>query len=252
MDSDDDFTNHTEGPLFERECQLSCNPFPNCQNVCEDTFAQSYVPFNTVLDPISNELVSVLVLPTGEIKLFAYLYDSMSHPSLHLEGPSSVESNLSPPSEGFSLYQYDMRTFYAPKVVCREDVPSAFNGFNCLLAWVDRGIPLGNVLYTYFKVDASGTYPAISWHGNVYVLPFSKAVGHLSAGAFYDLFWLTYKSATGTTDAKVEYVVNSMGSRTNWGLPSDISSSGVIIDSPTWATNGDGNEAALMWTQVPE
>ena len=78
---------------------------------------------------------------------------------------------------------------------------------------------------------------------------FGNAVGNLSAGSFDDKFALAFKDAF--NDGYPSYNYNTLGSMTSWGVPSDIDTGQVLVDSPTWSTAGDGHEALLMWTQVP-
>lgn len=89
----------------------------------------------------------------------------------------------------------------SPALSCGPAWTQYYGVNNCLLAWVDRGGPMGHILYTYFRYDAATD--TLTWHHTVYRLNNAWTVSRPSAAFFAGAFWLAYKGLGDSPDVYV-------------------------------------------------
>jgi hypothetical protein len=64
--------------------------------------------------------------------------------------------------------------------------------YNCMIAWYDRGMLDGRILYTYFRVMSDNT---IEWHHQVFRRGGAYTVSGVDLAFFDGTFWMTFKEA---------------------------------------------------------
>jgi len=231
------FISQNSGPLeYERCSNVTC---------VSDSIIESHIPFVSAWDNVSGNTVFVQVNTDrssfnnhGEIDVYPGFFSNSNNQKLRL--PSRLSSNRNPPSDSYSDFNYTLKTDVAPAVACAPN-RNNFN-FNCILAWVDRGIVDGSILYTYFRIDNNN----IVWsttHG-VFVRPYTRTLNNISAAFFNESFWLAWK----TIENDIKYC-RTNSSETNWnGIITKTRSK--VVDSPTWIYVSETNkESILVWTE---
>ncbi len=152
------------------------------------------------------------------------------------------------PSESFSLWNYRNRTDFPVGIACAPDRDEL--DYNCLIAWQDRGVPTGAVLYKYFRVNA--VTKVIEWRpGNSSRRSGALSTSGISAAYFNGSFWMSFKVplSLGGDVAYTEYNVSSGTAYTGWQSVTSLSRVDVV-DPPTWLYSSHGaHEAALLWTE---
>lgn len=190
----------------------------------------SHVPLSSAWDPVSGKSIFAGVNTTrgnaleGGIKVYPGLRSGYRD----LERAEYAHSNVSTPIDSFTLWNYTLRTYWGVAVSCANSVGSGMNSFNCLLAWIDRGIPDNRILYTWFRINGTD----VVWQGTTYVRSGANPISHLSAGHFNNKIYLTFRSNGSTMQAGI--MSHSLTSYTDWSTVSyESGSSGYIIDAPT-------------------
>jgi hypothetical protein len=148
-------------------------------------------------------------------------------------------------------FSYTQRTDVAPAVACAPE--SAGWSYNCLLAWVDRGVPDMNALYTYFRINPTTKAVEIKnlitppLNEDVWAIAGSTSTSHLSAAYFNDRFYLAWKSVYVGHD--VEYAYTS--TMTGWSSVYYRPGTEGVIDPPRWMSVpfDQTREVGLLWTQ---
>lgn len=218
---------------------------------------QSHIPPSSAYDPVTGETVFVTV-NTSRTNT-----DTNGDQDLSQEGRISVHpgfyagsnfvypgellnNNTTIPSDPYASWSYARETNFAPGVACADSVAAGMNGYNCVLAWIDRGTPDNRILYTWFKLD--GSSPNVLWHGTAYVRGGTYAIGHVSMGHFNGKIYMSYKN-TGAPGG-IATTSNDLTGFAAWDTVTHFTPGydRYIVDSPTWATMGSSNEAAMMWT----
>lgn len=223
----------------------------------------THVPINAAPDPISNEVVFSIVNGTqfpasngsttaateGRVSLhpgYRGAYDVINTRFLAQTVLTTWPVSTLPP------WNFTGRTDFSPAITCSDYNP--YNSWhNCLLAWVDRGVPGGVILYAYFRVTNGNT---ITFKSDVNVHPIRGAVGHLSAASFADKHYLAFK--TGPNAIRVsstpDYCYNCwQGTTTAKTILPSINHHG-FVDAPSWGTkkSDEVGERALFWTEADE
>lgn len=152
-------------------------------------------------------------------------------------------------------FDYTGKTDFRPGLAC---APSSANlPYNCMLAWADRGVPNGRVLYTFLKVNTSTNQ--INWNPlpfppapNVYVLPSSvKSLAGVTLSFHAGKFWLAFKTidlAGIHQDIGFVSLSSPYGSG-NWSFLQYIGDATPVVDLPSWLSSTDSAmEAGLVWT----
>jgi len=171
-----------------------------------DVNLRSHIPLVAAWDATSGNTVFVSVdtgrsLATqGEIRVHPGFIGSYYYNKIR-EG-SIVSDNRNAPADSYGThptFAYTLKTDVTPAVACADT--RATLSYNCLLAWQDRGIPDGKILYTYFRINLSTN--AVVWRPgtpNVWVRSGSNTVSNLSAAYFEGKFWLAWKKTEAGTD----------------------------------------------------
>jgi len=138
----------------------------------------------------------------------------------------------------------------SPALACGPAWTQPYGVNNCLLAWVDRGGPMGHILYTYFRYDAATD--TLTWHHTVYRLNNAWTVARPSAAFFAGAFWLAYKGLGNSPDVYV--TSRPYNNYSNWTTPASFGQT-EVVDPPTFVYNSNdatypGYEAGLIWTRA--
>lgn len=214
---------------------------------------QSHRPMAVTWDPAVNKTIFSWVHSNrtsveigGEIEVSAGFYGSSQFilaPKVRL---SSVAGGFDFPAHGSGEFDYLARTNVSPAIACG---PVAQAGtFNCILAWLDRGIPSGRILYTYFH-NSTGNPVFYKEGGKVKVWAMSNldSVTAPTAAFFNNTFHIAVKRASvGWSSHSVVYGYRTSGLST-WTVKLVP---GRAVDSPTYLYK-NGSESALVWTQLP-
>ena len=219
-----------------------------CANepTCTTTFGiKSHIPFVSAWDNVSENTVFVGVDTDrdnfnghGEIDVYPGFRDTNNNQLLR--SPSRLSVNRTPPTDNYTDFNYTLKTDVSPAVACAPN-RNVFD-FNCILAWVDRGITDGRILYTYFRIDNN----EIIWsntHG-VFVRSYTKTFNNISASFFDGSFWLAWK----TIGNDISYCRTDTG-ETDWD---DVvtKTRSKVVDPPTWIYVPETNkESILVWTE---
>lgn len=202
---------------------------------------------------ILNEFYDPSLTGHGKISVHPGMYSSSDYRlregsilSDHQTAPTAPSSYGGP---GEPEWEYTLKTDVAPAVACAPDDDD--REYNCLLAWVDRGIPEAGILYTYFRVNT--TFQTVSWKPvvagkNVWRRSGSGSVSHVSAAYFAGKFWMAWKSDNANSDLEYTHTTGST-CYTCWSTVSDMASD--VVDPPTWLYVADDSslEAGLIWTE---
>lgn len=145
------------------------------------------------------------------------------------------------PTDPYALFSYSAKTDRRVGVACADD--RTHFDYNCAVTWHDRGIPDGNVLYKYFRVNGS----AIEWRTNSWKRSGANTEGGVAAAFFDGKLWMAWRDP----DHDIAYTSNeiSNGSYSGWSTAQTQGRSGVV-DAPTWSyVSHENREAALTWTE---
>ena len=216
-------------------------------NCTVDVGIESHIPFVSAWDDHSGNTIFVKVgtdrnyTGHGEIDVFPGFHSSTN--GLQLKPPSRLSTNRTSPTDSFADFSYTRKTDVAPGVACAPD-RNNFD-YNCMIAWVDRGIMQGRILYTYFRIDNN----AIVWSPNhgVFVRSGTSSFSHISAAFFNGSFWLAWK----TIDGDINYC-RTDSNETDWDPIVSLSRT-KVVDPPTWTyVPEDTKESLLVWTEYDE
>lgn len=232
--------------------------------VCSDLFCvnaadlQSNIPPAFAWDAVSQNSVLTAVATTrsagygetdsGEIFIYPGVASDAPGETVFRLG-SRLGANRTPPADSYSGFDFTLKTDVSPAVTCAPSSPWLGQSYNCMLAWVDRGILEKRILYSFFRINTSFAVDFIEWEPgspNVYGLEFSQGVSSnasVSAGYFADRFWIAWKS----TDNDVCYI-STTALTPNWGNKVCLGRSNVV-DPPSWHYR-DGSESVLIWTEL--
>jgi hypothetical protein len=220
--------------------------------VCDDgscsssSVLQSHIPLVVANDAYTNTDVYVRVADThllggGTIHIHPDLNGSSR---TNLRAGSMLSAvNTTVPNSHSPIWNYRRQTDFAPAVACapNRDVFA----FNCILAWADRGVPNGRVLYTYFRVNTATNQ--IEWHGTSWARGGSQTTSHISAGYFGDRFWLGWKEWNSGEPPTRTWTSSGY---TSWSTPEAIDIQN-IIDPPTFLYDTLKPKAGgMVWTEV--
>lgn len=225
---------------------------------------QSSVGVSTAWDQVSENTVFVVVdsdkndsLKNGRIRVLPGFYNG----SEYILNPGSyLEDHTSPPSDPYTTnpdFDYTLRTDTSPGVACSDNTIN--QAYNCILAWQDRGIPDGRILYTYFRVN-SITH-AIEWQGTAWARSGVYTVSDVSAawfkvpqsssGPWVGAFWLAWKTLGPDPDVAYVSRLESSGYASGWSSAAFMQADHVV-DAPTWGYDPiNSREALLIWTELP-
>jgi hypothetical protein len=237
--SDDFFVTEYQGSYQYSQCSNgSCTT---------DTGITSHIPLVSAWDDYSGNTLFVKVgtgrsyAGHGEIDVFPGFHSTTN--GLKLRPPSRLSTNRSSPTDSFADFSYTLKTDVAPGVACAPD-RNDFS-YNCIIAWVDRGIMEGDILYTYFRIDSN----AVVWSPNhdVFIRSGANSFSHISAAFFDGSFWLAWK----TIDGDVKYC-RTDSHETDWDANVSLSRT-QTVDPPTWTyVPEDTKESLLIWTEYDE
>ena len=157
-------------------------------------------------------------------------------------------ANVTVPGDPYGTqpaFNYTLKTDTAPGIACGTSW--LLQGANCMLAWQDRGIPDGRILYTWFSINpATGD---IVWQGTVGVRGSAFTVGNVSAAYFDGEYWLAWKTLGTVSDAAWTHRPASSNLFSGWSTTQYMGRSRVV-DAPTWLYHPTGSgETALIWTE---
>lgn len=210
----------------------------------------SHVPISQTYDPISGQILSAFVNTNRSTIVDGTINVSVGFDSANtLSSPERVDLNTTPPTSPYSGIGYQRRTYFGVGLACADSSDNL--GYNCLVAWVDRGTPDHAILYAWFKVVGSD----IVWQGTAYRRSGTSAFGHISLGYFGDAMHMAYKNSLssfgiGMTSNDLE---SSLTSGWTSVTATRTSNTTDIVDAPTWATSqiNPNKEATLLWTEYP-
>lgn len=217
--------------------------FPNFGSL--DISVPSHLPIVVAYDPISGQDVHVRVdtIRDSTHEGAIFVHPGLKAPNTLREG-SRLDENTTLPNINMHPWDYTGRTFSRVGVACADSVPAHFNGFNCLLAWVDRGVPEARVLYTYFRIDQNNQ---VQWRGNSYRRSGAHALGGVSAAYFANRFHMAWKS---TSSADSIATTSNNNAVTGWTPVAYDYTSKPVVDYPTWVYRNGSPSAALVWTEA--
>lgn len=223
----------------------------------------THVPLVSAWDPASETSVFVRVQTSrgsgdeAEIKVHPGFFGSYRW---LLNDGETVSDNVSTWPSAHSNPDWDWlgETEVAPGVACADD---KFATYNCIIAWQERGVPEGRVLYTYFYVDDSVSPPDLKWHGEARIMPTSRTVSHVSAAFMADgsgsddRFWVTWKEWHSDSEVRVASTDSSGSTYWSWFTSDGPSNGSEVVDPPTyqfepWDYGSGAQERALIWTEV--
>lgn len=126
------------------------------------------------------------------------------------------------------LYAYDLQTDWPVGVACANNPV----GYNCILAWDDRGTPQGDVLYTFFAINTVAN--TVSWEGNAYTLANARPAAGVQASYTGGAFRLTWKEGLGAEQVVEAQSINFpfYGYQGQWST-TELDATG-IVDPPTY------------------
>lgn len=197
-----------------------------CQNTaCTGSViqARSFLPLVPAYNPVSNRTIyaksraSSTRSAVGE-DLFVYP-GHLSYATTVLKFPTAFSTgNPSLPAVS-GPWKFNGKSSFAPSVACAD--ASYGLTYNCMLAWVDRGMWNGAVLYTYFRVNTSTDQIEF------------------------------VKNSSGEHPAQIALVSkNSNGDyATGWNT-TQYFSAGNIASPPSFVSRMN-NESAVVWTTTP-
>jgi hypothetical protein len=190
-----------------------------------NAWVETNLPVVTAFDQRTNQNIVVWVdtkhvsRTNGEI----YVHPGFRSTDILNVGSKLSPTNTSPPTETHPAgYTWDMETDNIVGVAC-GDVYYA-ETYNCLLAWQDRGMPWGRVLYTFFRVDTNNQ---IEWMGTSYVLSDSRTSSGVQA-AYMKGFQMVWKGWLGDGNI-VERRLTSTTSSLQYTRSEEL-----VVDSPTY------------------
>lgn len=234
--------------LFSGTSQLKLTRCTN-STCSSSTQVKSHLPLAITYDPESDLMITVRV-DTAHVGNFQR-GSIWVHPGFYSTSKLNQGSKLSsmttqPPSESHPFFEYAMETELPLGVACTSRTDTY--PFNCLLAWSDRGIYNGRILYTYFRVGSNG---GIDWHPNSWARSGSQTNSGVQAAYGWERFRMTWKKRFGADT--VEYT-STMGDYTSWTWPQERSAAG-IVDIPTYLyhhlslhTRKLDRNHAIVWT----
>ena len=212
----------------------------------------SSIPIAHAYDPYSSTDVMVTVLDTndidgGRIQIHAGFHPTAPRRRLNpgYEVSSSVTTHWSSGQFG-PFPAYSFLTDFLPGVACAPD-REQFD-YNCIIAWSDRVVPNGRIHYTYFRVEPNA---AIEIHPTTWTRGGSRTTSHVSAGYFYDSFWLGWKDWNSQGVAGIATTRNT-GAYASWTSPDRLSRPRVV-DPPSFVYEPElsGTTARQLWTEAP-
>lgn len=226
------------------------NPY-RYRNGSTEVDLRSHRAMATAWDPAVNRTIFAWVSSNrssreigGNVLVSAGFYNS-SWGTLTSPVNFSTLSHTMPTFTGQGVYAHNGRTNVSPAITCG---PVEHAGtYNCMLAWTDRGIPRGRVLYAYFR-NTTGTPDFYKVGGNVQVWArgTTDTVTSPALGFFNNTFHMAWKRAH-TSAFGIQYAWRTAAYAT-WSSTSTVASN--AIDSPTYLFK-NGAESSLIWTQIP-
>ncbi len=230
------------------------------------TNLDSHIPLRTAIDPSSNlniaiyvqteEVTSGIPVDTGRMKIFPGFQNYNQLKSGTWLDPANFTLPSSGYHQSYSTWHYRMRTNFAPGIACVKpsDLGSGMNGYNCVLAWIDRGTPDNRLLYVWFKVSGTGVF---NFDTNVRVRSGAYGVNHVSAAYANGRMLLAFMSSNdnGLRGNAIATTENLLTSRTSWSAVSKVfpQPTGVpftfLVDPPTWGTGGNTPEYTLLYSE---
>lgn len=237
-------------------------------SVCSYRLLQTHMPLTSTWDDNSQQTVFATIpsrgncettdgaedLTCGRVHIFPGLRSGYNYtlkmPAKLVPGSSgypSLPTYIAPTYPGLNQskkYEYNGRSDVGVGVACAPaGAPGLPNGANCMIAWSDSGTPDGQVLFTFFEVDAadqksvsfiSGTIALVTYEVNSVAVPV-RSVSDLSLAYFDGRFWLAYKSATTGAEAGApSYVSTDTADASDWSGPRNSFTNHVAADPPTW------------------
>lgn len=221
------------------------------RNGTTDTDLLTHLPIQTAWDPVSGTTIYAVVdtqrtysAAHGRVRVHAGTYSS-TVPNL-LNG-RTLPTLMMPADEypGTSPnFNYTGKTDFPVGVAC---APAAAGlASNCILAWADRGVPNGRMLYIFFKVQG-GQAVFATGTPNVGVIPGSnaKSLDGVAVAYFAGKFWIAWKTID-ATHHDIGYV--TFIPPTNFSNVAYISDATPVVELPAWSYVPHLNyEAALQW-----
>ena len=226
-------------------------------SVCADsscsssTAVRSHLPMSTAWDGYSNNTIYAWVQTDrnsgqGLINLSAGLRPGS--PNLlnkFKTNPINGWFGVTYPSDVYTSWDYSGKTDFPVGVACEPDRDQ--RDYNCILAWQDRGIPDGSVLYTYFRVNSSDEIEFRP--GGPVKRGASNSSSGVSAAYFGSKFWLAWKVPRAVG---IKYTSTLCGTGyTCWSNLFTATTSDEVVDPPSWFYVPDQtHESGLIWTEA--
>lgn len=215
---------------------------------------QSHLPLMHFWDPASERTLTLRVDTTPSTTGVA---DTHGRIFIHPGFTTSTSNRLRFPSEltpqntalpaSPTNHPYLAETDTIAGAACGPSL--AETHFNCLLAWVDRGVPRGRVLYTWFRVDDSQP-GGISWLGTASYRSGTNSVSGVSVGFTEGHFDIaTRRTDLVNPDIRINSKPNSTtGYFSSW-TQVDIGRT-KVFDNPTWIYRHGYTTSMLTWTEL--
>lgn len=215
-----------------------------------------HVPVTTAWDDYSGTTVYISVDTTRPHSGSGDIYVHAGHHTKgynYLRTGIKVASTAVPATSGsHAQWAYELRTDVLPGVACANN-RSVFS-YNCLLAWHDRGVMGGDILYLYFRIN-SATKAVEFYQENgtpkIWIRGTSDTVTGVAAMYdTYDGFWLTWK--TRGKPAKIAKTNNPGPSyASNWSATTYTTPDDYIVDPPSFLYHPTyASESGLLWTEI--
>lgn len=213
------------------------------------TYLDSHVAVSTAWDQISNSTILSRPRTNPDYSSgYVYLYPGIYPGTINHVRQGNFLGSSDKPADGYDLWSYEHKTDFPVGVACAPSQTGI--EYNCLLAWQDRGVPNGSVLYKYFRV--SPITHQIEWRpGPSTVRSSAKAQSGVSAAYFNDAFWLVWKEPASGGGNVVHTKTTSPSCYTCWSSPVVLTGAANIADPPTWMyVPSQNQESIVLWTQA--
>lgn len=214
---------------------------------CSSTFLlQGHIPITMAWDEYSDTTVVARVRTSrSSTQGQVWIYPGFHGTSLYKLRKGTKLTGTGP-TETFDTWDYSYKTDFPVGMACAPDRSDV--DYNCLIAWQDRGIPDGSILYKYFRINP--TTKAIEWRsGNTSKRAGSLSSSGVSAAYFDGSFWMTWKRAiVGGGDINHTRTTTSCD-YTCWSSFTPHFR-GDIADPPTWFyVPHQTHESTLIWSE---
>lgn len=218
----------------------------------------SSIPISAAYDPISEQSIFLAVNTIrggsnhGEIRIYPGHYTPGSNPH-RLQRGDYLSDVLYLPADDHPTFSHSGKTYVAPAIACADE--RVFGNYNCVVAWQDRGIPQGSILYALFTVNPNDD-DDILWAANSWELPGATSVSHLSMAytASHGKFWITWLDADDSF-AEVRYSSNDGSCTTCWTSPSGVGSGGTgvhVTEPPQFIYDNQNSlyNGGIVWAEI--